>query len=74
VSVAKVSAVARITKDLIAAQAAAAGRKAPTAARAEALAEAVGLLVQATDEAAAALPFEAEPAHILIAFDETAAR
>ena len=65
---------ARITKDLIVAQASAAGRRPPTEARAEALAEAVGLLVQAADEAAAGLTFESEPAHVLIAMDETAAR
>ena len=63
-----------ITKELITAQAAAAGRRAPSEERAGALAEAVGLLVQATDEAAARLPFEAEPAHILVAIDETAER
>ena len=63
---------ARITKDLIVAQAAAAGRRPPTEERAEALAEAVGLLVQAADEAAAGLTFESEPAHLLIAMDETA--
>ena len=65
---------AGITRDLIAAQAAAAGRRSPSEERAEALAEAVGLMVQATDEVAAGLPFESEPAHILIAIDETAAR
>ena len=65
---------ARITKELIAAQAEAAGRRAPTEERAEALAEAVGLLVQAADEAAAGLTFESEPADVLIAMDETAAR
>ena len=65
---------ARITKDLIVAQAAAAGRRAPTEERAEALAEAVGLLVRAADEAVAGLSFESEPAHVLIAMDETAAR
>ena len=65
---------ARISKDLIAAQAVAAGRRPPTEERAEALAEAVGLLVKATDEAAAGLAFESEPARILTAMDETAAR
>ena len=65
---------ALITKDLIAAQAVAAGRQPPSEERAEALAEAVGLLVQAADEAAAGLTFESEPAHLLTALDETAAR
>lgn len=65
---------ARITKELIAAQAEAAGRRAPSEERAEALAEAVALMVQAADEAAAELTFESEPAHVLIAMDETAAR
>ena len=65
---------AGITKDLIAAQASAAGRRPPTEERAEALAEAVGLLVKATDEAAAELSFESEPARMLTAMDETAAR
>ena len=65
---------ARISKDLIAAQAAARGYRPPSEERAEALAEAVGLLVQAADEAAADLPFEAEPARFLIAMDDTAAR
>ncbi len=64
---------ARTTADLIAAQAEAAGRAPPSDERARALAEAVGLLVQAADEAAAGLSFEAEPAHILSAMDETAA-
>ena len=64
----------RISKDLIAAQAAAGGYRPPSEERAEALAEAVGLLVQAADEAAAELPFEAEPARFLIAMDDTAAR
>ena len=65
---------ARISSDLIAAQAAAGGYRPPSEERAEALAEAVGLLVQAADEAAADLPFEAEPAHFLTAMDDTAAR
>ena len=65
---------AGITKDLIAAQAVAAGRRPPTEEQAEALAEAVELMVQAADEAAANLNFESEPAHILIAMDEAAAR
>ena len=65
---------ARITKELIAAQAAAAGRRAPSEERAEALAQAVALMVQAADEAAAELTFEAEPAHVLSAMNETAAR
>ena len=65
---------ARMTKELIAAQAAAAGHRAPSEERAEALAQAVALMVQAADEAAAELTFEAEPAHVLIAMDETAAR
>ena len=65
---------ARVTSHLIAAQAAAGGYRPPNDERAEALAEAVGLLVQAADEAAAGLPFEAEPAHFLIAVDDTAAR
>ena len=65
---------ARISKDLIAAQAAAGGCRPPGEERAETLAEAVELLVQAADEAAADLPFEAEPAHFLTAMDETAAR
>ena len=65
---------ARITEDLIVAQAAAAGRHPPTEERARALADAVGLLVLASDEAAADLTFEAEPAQFLTAMDETAAR
>ena len=65
---------ARMTKELIAAQAAAAGRRAPSEERAEALAQAVALMVQAADEAAAELTFEAEPAHVLIAMNDTAAR
>ena len=64
----------RISKDLIAAQAAAGGYRPPSEERAEALAEAVGLLVQAADEAAAELPFEAEPARFLTAMDDAAAR
>ena len=64
---------ASITSDLIVAQAAAAGRPPPPEERAAALAEAVGLLVRASDEAAAELTFESEPAHILAAMDETAA-
>ena len=52
----------------------AAGRRPPTEEQAEALAEAVELMVQAADEAAADLNFESEPAHILIAMDEAAAR
>jgi len=65
---------ARIAKELIAAQAAAAGRRAPSEERAEVLAQAVALMVQAADEAAAELTFEAEPAHVLIAMNDTAAR
>ena len=65
---------ARMTKELIAAQAAAAGRRAPTEERAEALAQAVALMVQAADEAAAELTFESEPAHVLTAMNDTAAR
>ena len=65
---------ARISRDLIAAQATAAGRRPPTDERAEALAEAVELMVQAADKAAAELNFESEPAHILFAMDEAAAR
>ena len=65
---------ARISSALIAAQAAAGGYRPPSEERAEALAEAVGLLVQAADEAAAELPFEAEPARFLTAMDDTAAR
>lgn len=64
---------ARITADLVAAEAVAAGRTPPSEERARALAEAVGLLVQAADEAAAELNFEAEPAQILTVMDETAA-
>jgi len=63
---------ARISDDLIAAQAVAAGRKAPTAERAAALAAAVELMVQAADDAASGLAFESEPAHIASAMDETA--
>ena len=63
---------ARITTDLIAAQATAAHRSPPDGERTAALAEAVGLLVQAADEAAAGLTFESEPAHLLVAMDETA--
>ena len=65
---------ARITMDLIVAQAAAAGRTPPTDERAAALAEAVELMMRAADEATAGLTFEAEPAHVLAAMDETAAR
>ena len=65
---------ARISRDLIAAQVTAAGRRPPTDERAEALAEAVELMVQAADKAAADLNFESEPAHIMIAMDEAAAR
>ncbi|MDE0392354.1 MAG: hypothetical protein OXI57_09820 [Rhodospirillales bacterium] len=65
---------ARVSGELITAQAAAGGYRPPSQERAEALAEAIGLLVQAADEAAARLTFESEPAHFLIAMDETAAR
>lgn len=65
---------ARISADLIAAQAVAAGRNPPTEERAQALAAAVELMVQATDEAATGLAFETEPSHIAIAMDETEAR
>ncbi len=65
---------ARISADLIAAQATAAGRKPPSPERAAALAVAVELMVQAADDAASGLAFESEPAHIVIAMDETAAR
>ena len=64
---------AKITADLIAAQAAAAGRRPPAEERAQALAAAVELMVQAADKTAAGLAFEAEPAHIVTAMDETAA-
>ena len=63
---------ARITEDLIVSQAAAAGRQPPSEERAEALAKAVTLMMQAADEAAAGLAFETEPAHFLSAMDETA--
>ena len=63
---------ARISADLIIAQAAAAGRRPPPEARAAALAEAVETLVRATDETASGLGFETEPAHIMTAMDETA--
>ena len=65
---------ASITKELIAAHAVAAGRRAPTGERAEALAEAVRLMVRAADEAAAELTFESEPAHFSNAMNDTAAR
>ena len=65
---------AKISADLIVAQAVAAGRKPPTEERAKALAAAVDLMVQATDEAATGLAFESEPAHIATAMNETAAR
>ena len=65
---------AGISDDLITAQAVAAGRKPPTEERAQALAGAVELMVQATDDAASGLAFESEPAHIVTAMDETAAR
>ena len=65
---------ARITKELIAAQAEAAGRRAPSEERAEALAQAVALMVQAADEAAAELTFESEPARFFSAMNDTAAR
>ena len=64
---------ARISDDLIAAQAVSAGRKPPTEERAKALAAAVDLMVQAADDAASGLAFESEPAHIVTAMDETAA-
>ena len=63
-----------VSSDLIAAQAAAGGYRPPSEERAATLAEAVEVLVQAADEAAAGLAFESEPAHFLIATDETAAR
>ena len=65
---------ARISDDLIAAQAVSAGRKPPTEERAKALAAAVDLMVQAADDAASGLAFESEPSRIQIAMDETAAR
>ena len=65
---------ARISYDLITAQAVAAGRQPPTAERAAALAAAVELMVRATDDAASGLAFESEPAHFLTAMDKTAAR
>ena len=65
---------ARISADLIAAQAVAAGRKPPTEERAKALAAAVDLMVQAADDAASGLAFESEPAHIVNAMNETVAR
>ena len=64
---------ARISDELITAQAVSAGRKPPSAERAKALAAAVGLMVQAADDAASGLAFEGEPSGILIAMDETAA-
>ena len=64
---------ARISDDLIAAQAVAAGRKPPTEERAKALAAAVELMVRAADDAASELDFESEPAHVVTAMDETAA-
>ncbi len=64
---------ARISDDLIAAQAVAAERKPPSAERAAALAAAVELMVQAADDTASGLAFESEPAHIATAMDETAA-
>ena len=65
---------ARISDELITAQAMAAGRKPPSAERAKALAAAVDLMVRAADDAASELDFESEPSRILIAIDETAAR
>ena len=65
---------ARISDELIAAQAVSAGRKPPSPERAKALAAAVELMVQATDDAASGLDFESEPSRIQIAMDETAAR
>ena len=65
---------ARISDDLITAQAASAGHKPPSTERAAALAAAVELMVQAADDAASGLDFESEPSGILIAMDETAAR
>ncbi|MDE0202067.1 MAG: hypothetical protein OXK73_06515 [Rhodospirillaceae bacterium] len=65
---------ARISADLIAAQAVSAGRKPPSAERAAALAAAVELMVQAADDAASGLDFESEPANVATAMDETAAR
>ena len=65
---------ARISADLIAAQAVSAGRKPPSAERAAALAAAVELMVQAADDAASGLDFESEPASVATAMDETAAR
>lgn len=64
---------ARISDDLIAAQAEAAGREPPSPERAAALAAAVELMVHAADDAASGLAFESEPAHIATAMDDTAA-
>ena len=64
---------ARVSRELITAPAAAGDYRPPSEERAAALAEAVGLLVRAADEAAAGLTFESEPAHFLIAMEETAA-
>ena len=63
---------ARISDDLIAAQAVAAGREPPSAERAAVLAAAVELMVQAADETASGLAFESEPAQIATTMDETA--
>ena len=64
---------ARISDELITTQAVSAGRKPPSPERAQALAAAVELMVQAADDVASGLAFESEPAHIVTAMDETAA-
>jgi len=66
--------VPRIAKELVEAQAAAMGVEPPSGKRAAVLAETVGTLIQAVDEAAAGVTLEWEPARFLTAADETAAR
>ena len=64
----------RIAKELVEAQAAAMGIEPPSGKRAAVLAETVGTLIRAVDEAAAGVTLEWEPARFLAAVDETAER
>lgn len=64
----------RIPKEHVEAQAAAIGIEPPSRKRAAALAETVGTLIRAVDEAAAGVTLEWEPARFLTAVDETAER
>lgn len=64
----------RIAKELVEAQAAAMGIGPLSGKRAAVLAETVGTLIRAVDEAAAGVTLEWEPARFLAAVDETAER